>query len=153
MREIRNFVFSCSCQFLAAQCAAASWRRRPRIKPNARQNYQNLRNWPERMHAIPKCILFHFKSPFCWILPIPLILSKNHPSAFPQKPLSCSCCYRSAISTLFFNKNPFNAILEACFSARFSKKPRFCSHAPPSVPRGTILLNLSYFRLVKLQAP
>jgi hypothetical protein len=77
------------------------------------------------MRGIPKYILFHFKSPFCWILPIPLIFSKNHPSAFPQKPLSCPCCYRSATSTLFFNKNPFNAILEAFFSARFSKNRDF----------------------------
>jgi hypothetical protein len=66
------------------------------------------------------------------------ILSKNHPSAFPQKRPSCRSAPLSAPSTLFFNKNPFNAILKAFFSA---KNPKNDPAPHSSVPRGTIPAN------------
>jgi hypothetical protein len=43
------------------------------------------------------------------------ILPKNRPSAFPQKRPSCRPVPLFAPDTLFSNKNPFNAILEAVF--------------------------------------
>jgi hypothetical protein len=44
----------------------------------------------------------------------------------------------SAITALFSNKNPFNAILEPCFFNSILKKTVTSSHILPSVPRGTI---------------
>ncbi len=49
------------------------------------------------------------------------ILSKIHPSAFPQKQPSCRPVPLFAPATLFSNKNPFNAILEAVFQLKFPK--------------------------------
>ena len=66
------------------------------------------------------------------------ILPKNRPLAFPQKQPSCCPVPPFAPVTLFSDKNPFNAILEAVFLAQNPKKsPALHS----SVPRGTIPAN------------
>lgn len=50
------------------------------------------------------------------------ILSKNRPSAFPQKRPSCRPVPLFAPATLFSNKNPFKAILDAAFFSSNSQK-------------------------------
>jgi hypothetical protein len=101
------------------------------------------------IHPVPSCMFLLLDS-----VNSANFVQKLPPPAFPQKPPPCPRCYRSAITTLFFNKNAFNAILEACFLKPIQKKAsirtiRFRSF----VPHGTIFLNLPYFRLVKIQAP
>ena len=82
-----------------------------------------------------------FTNCYCWILSILLILSIPPPSAFSQNGSSYRLCCDSAITTLFFNKNSFNAILEACFFSSILKKPLFFFDVLPRVPRGTIRKN------------
>jgi hypothetical protein len=104
------------------------------------------------MHAIPKYILFHLTSSYRWILSIMLILPKIDPLAFSQKRLFCRRRYRSAVTTLFLNKNAFNANLEPCFFTSILKKtPAWNIHFRPIVPHGTIAMNLPDSKLVKFQ--
>ena len=74
--------------------------------------------------------------PTCKSLPLDFV--QNPPTRIFSKKPSCRLCYDSAIATLFFNKNSFNAVLEACFFSSILKKTVFFSDVLPSVLRGTI---------------
>jgi hypothetical protein len=98
---------------------------RPEIThPNNRPDYaQLILNSPfcqlcSPTHSAPlwQTLSFFRRSP---------ILSKIDSLAFSQKQPSCRLPRPCAATTLFSNKNAFNAVLEPCFLDRFSKNPCF----------------------------